>query len=212
MEDSVLGVVPTNADASFERLDSSTAGDLDVVLKECPTSTTTRGTFFQFLVASVEKNKRAIPAGLFDGVETRRWVSWGSYPLVDFIRLAGNAVRILHSDLSRGEGLRRLGWMAYPSFAATMAGRVVLIAFGDDADALMQVVPKAYAVTLPDATVTSKRIGKNHWEIGMRNAYNFADCYHAGVIEGGLRARGVEPVLKVRRYPHRCDIDFDVQW
>ena len=198
--------------APFSRPDFGAPIDVEAYLRACPASATTRGTFFQFVVESVEKEKRKVPDALFEGIASRRWVSWSSYPVADFMRLAINAAGIVHTGLPLGEGLRRIGWMAYPSFAATMAGRVVIYAFGEDLEALMMAVPRAYSVSISNATVTSHRSGASHWRVGMRDVYNFVDTYQLGVIEGAVRARGFTPQLQIRKGARKCDADFDVRW
>lgn len=154
----------------------------------------------------------SLPPALFEGVVGRRWISWSNYPLADFMRLILNASRLAYPKESLGEGLRQLGWKAYPSFAATMAGRVVIYAFGDDVEALMQAVPRAYSVSLSGASARVRRLGLGHWEVELRNAYNFPDCYHLGVIEGAVRARGITPEVRIRRCPRRCDLDYELRW
>lgn len=203
---------PTRPTSRFERPADEVQVDVDAHLRSCPTAATTRGTFFQFVADLVEREHRSPAPSPTHGLSRRHWVPWNSYPLADFMRLAVDAARLLHRDRPLGEGLRRLGRMAYPSFAATMAGRVVLYAFGDDIDAMMQAVPRAYAVSLSHAVASSRRIEPRRWEVRMQNVYNFADTYHLGVIEGALVARGVEPDVRLRKCARLCDIDFDVRW
>ena len=44
------------------------------------------------------------------------------------MHLVVNAARILHPKEAISEGMRRVGWLAYPSFAATMGGCEVQVA------------------------------------------------------------------------------------
>jgi uncharacterized protein (TIGR02265 family) len=194
----------------FERPVLNPRVDVDAHLRACPPTATTRGTFFQFLVDVVHDKRHR--ADIFDGVGSRRWVPWNNYPLIDFMRMAINVVRILHRERAVGEGLRSIGRMAYPSFANTMAGRVILHAFGDDIDAMMLAVPRAYAVSVSHLKVTSTRLGPRHWQVQMRDVFNFVETYHLGVLEGALLARGVTPNMQIRRHARPCDLDFDVQW
>jgi uncharacterized protein (TIGR02265 family) len=181
-------------------------------IRLCPASCETRGTYFQFVVDYVEGASGTAPPALFDGMTQRRWVPWSGYPLREFMRLAVNAARIASPDMPLGEGLRRIGWTAYPSFASTMAGRVVLYAFGEHIEAVLGTAPRAYAVSLPGAIVTSERLEARHWRIGMRQIYSFADTYQLGVIEGALLARGLTPMIAVRRHARPSDLDIDLRW
>lgn len=200
------------ADEAFRAPNLSGPIDVDACLRACPSSAETLGTYFQFAVAAVEKELGQIPETLFAGLERRRWVAWQRYPLAAFMRLAVNAAQIATPNLPLGEGLRRIGWMAYPSFASTMAGRVVLFAAGEDMDALFTVLPRAYDVSLTRGTARATRVGERHWCIELRDLHNFAGTYHLGVMEGALRARGVSGTVLVRSRPRPTDVDFDVRW
>lgn len=185
---------------------------IDAVLRACPRQLSTRGVFFQCICEQVREQRGLEPDGLFDGLSRRQWVVFQSYPLRDFIQLAHNAARLLVGVRSTGEGLRRLGWAAYPSFARTMAGRVVLYALGEELDDVLQVAPKAYEVALPGAFVTSRRLAARHWRLEMRDVYNFVERYQYGVLEGAIREHGYEPQIRLRQHARSCDVDFDVRW
>ena len=196
----------------FEPPDFAAPIDIDAQLQACPAIATARGTFFQYVSDLALKQTGTLPPGLFEGVSARRWTAWNTYPLTDFMRLAVNAARLAFPREPLREGLRRVGWTAYPSFASTMAGRVVVFAFGDDIDAMLQAIPRAYSVSLRGAEARSRRVGPGHWEVELRGVHNFADCYQVGVLEGAVRARGGSPRIRIRRLPRPSDLDLEVRW
>lgn len=202
----------TASTESFEPADFARAVDVEERIRLCPASNQTRGTYFQFVVDYVERATGRAPTSLFDGLTQRRWVAWSGYPLREFMHLAVNAARLATPDVPLGDGLRRIGWTAYPSFASTMAGRVVMYAFGEDIEAVLETAGRAYAVSLPGSNVTSERIEARHFRIAMRQVHSFADTYQLGVVEGALRARGLRPTLMIRRHPRPSDLDIDVRW
>jgi uncharacterized protein (TIGR02265 family) len=197
---------------NFEPPVFDAALSLEAYLHDCPAEATTLGTFFQYVYASLGVRSRADMEAACEGLSTRRWVAFKHYPLSDFIRLAHNTARIGHSGVSRGEGLRRLGRMAYPSFASTMAGRVVIFAFGDKLEDVLNAAPKSYRLALPRARVAVQRLGESHYNIEMRDAFCFPETYHCGVIEGCVQAYGFEPKIKLRRHGRGTDVDFEVRW
>lgn len=185
---------------------------LEAYVRDCPPEATTLGTFFQYVYASLGVRSRSDIEAACEGLTTRRWVAFKQYPLRDFIRLAHNTARLAHSAVSRGEGLRRLGRMAYPAFASTMAGRVVLFAFGDKLEDVLDAGPKSYRLALPRARVTVQRLGERHYAYEMRDTFCFPETYHCGVIEGCIKAYGFEPDVRLRRCGSGTDVDYDVRW
>jgi uncharacterized protein (TIGR02265 family) len=188
---------------------------LDAYLAACPSDATTRGIFFESVQKLVQSELGRIDDALYAGLETRRWswVQFKTYPLRDFLRLAHNAARMAFPRLPQGEALRRIGWQAYPTFAATMAGRVALFAFGQETGDIVTSLPKSYALALPGSRVSVHRLGANHARVEMRDVYSFAETYQAGVIEGASRTRGETRIqVLVARGSRICDVDFDVQW
>ena len=186
--------------------------NVDQYIRACPDDAVTLGTFFQHVRDVVIRKRGSAPATLMHGVPEHHWVPFLKYPLVDFMHLVVNAAGILHADQPLAEGLRRVGWLAYPSFAATMAGRIVLRAFGDTLEDVVRAAPKAYGIAVPSATVTVKNLGARRYIFEYRNAYNFVDTYHRGVLEGAIRAHGFDPKIEVRTERRLCDADFEGGW
>lgn len=185
---------------------------LDAYLAECPRTATTRGTFFEFVQKLAQKPNGEVDERLFEGVVRQRWMAFKSYPLSDFMRLAHNAASICFPGVPTGEGLRRVGWSSFTSFASTMAGRVVLFSLGDRLEDLVLVTPKSYALTLSGCDVQVAPHGPRHYVFEMRRVYSFADTYHVGVLEGAIQTLGFIPEVLVRQAAKRCDVDFDVRW
>jgi uncharacterized protein (TIGR02265 family) len=193
--------------------DFDRAVDLREYVDLCPPGATTRGTFLTHLCDHVRKEVGPFrSASIHDRVASRRWVPFGSYALTDFMKLAHSAAGLVHPSHPAGEGLRRLGWLAYPSFAATMAGRVVLFALGSRMEDVMESATTAYKVTLPEATVRVLRRASKHYRLELRSVFSFVDTYQVGVLEGAFRAHGIEPSILVRNGDRKCDADLDVRW
>ena len=186
--------------------------DVERYLKACPLDESTQGTFLQYIRDEVVKRVGSAPAKLFEGLPRERWLPFLKYPLRELMHLVVNAARILHPKEAISEGMRRVGWFAYPSFAATMAGRVVLYAFGETLDDVVRAVPKAYAVCVPEAQVTLTRQTERHFRIEFRGVHCFVDTYHRGVLEGAIWSHGFEPSLVVTPGPRICDADMVADW
>ena len=185
--------------------------DVERYLRACPPDATTQGTFFKFLREAIEKEFGADPR-LLTGLQNTDWVAFRKYPLREFMQLSVNAARIAHGQEAISEGLRRIGWLAFPSFAATMAGRVVLFAFGERLEDIISALPKAYSVAVPGTVVETEELGSRLYRITMRNVYNFVDTYHLGVLEGAVLKLGYQPRITVQVGARLCDAVFEGGW
>ena len=187
--------------------------DVDVAryLRLCPAGSTTQGTFFQFIRAEVEA-RCGTDARLFEGLARREWTAFKKYPLHEFMVLSVNAARLAYGEEAMSEGLRRIGRLAYPSFAATMAGRVVLYAFGDRLEHMVRALPKAYAISVPGTRLEVEELGPRRYRIVMCDVYNFVDTYHLGVLEGAILGMGHQPKISVHVDERHCDAVFEGGW
>lgn len=187
--------------------------DVDVAryIRACPADIMTQGTFFRYLRGAVEK-KRGPTDALFAGLARRDWTQFGRYPLRDFMQLAVNAARVMHADVAISEGLRRVGRLAYPSFASTMAGRVVLFAFGDELENMVNAIPKVYALTVPGSHVEVQMVAPAEYRFLYRGVHSFVDTYHLGVLEGAVLEMGFTPRISVLMGQRICDADFGGGW
>ncbi len=185
--------------------------DVERYVRACPSGATTQGTFFRFLREAVEKRIGPNPR-LLEGLRNTEWTAFRKYPLRDFMQLSLNAARVAYGRDALSEGLRRVGWLAFPSFAATMAGRVVLFAFGERLENVISTLPKAYAVAVPGTVVEIQQLGPRRYRATMRNAYNFVDTYHLGVLEGAALALGHQPRITVKLGERPCDAVFEGGW
>jgi uncharacterized protein (TIGR02265 family) len=186
--------------------------DLEGSLRACPREATTLGTFFQHVFSAT---LAAAPKGrerLLDGLGQCAWFPFKSYPLTDFMRLAYNAAAVSFAHLPSAEGLRRIGWMSYPSFASTMAGRVVLFALGKQLEDVVRACPHAYRHSLSLSQVQVTERSKRLFEIEMHGVYSFVDTYHCGVLEGAVLAFQRAPRVTVEPLRRRCDARFVLGW
>lgn len=188
------------------------APGLEAYLNRTPETATGLGAFFQSVLALVERRGAEDLERAMVGVASRRWIAFRQYPLRDFMRLAHNVSRIAYPKVSNGEGLRRLGHAAYPSFAATMAGRVALFAFGETIEDVLRASPKAYRLALPEATVNVRAMGPRKLHMELRNVCSFVDTYQCGVIEGCVRAFGLQPDVRIQVGPGLIDATYEVKW
>ena len=186
--------------------------DVAQYLEACPAEATTTGTFFQNVRDAVVKRTGSSSPALLNGVTTDRWTAFLHYPLRDFMRLAVNAAGILHPHEPLAEGLRRVAWNTYPSFASTVAGRIVLFAFGEKLSHVIQATPRIFAVTVPGMEVTPIENTERSSRMEFRGVYCFADSFMRGVIEGAIWSHGYEPNVTVTLRTRPSDAEFFACW
>jgi uncharacterized protein (TIGR02265 family) len=186
--------------------------EVERYLKACPLDESTHGTFLQSIRDEVVRHCGSAPAKLFEGLPRDRWVPFLKYPLRELMHLVVNGARILHPKQPLSEGLRRMGWFAYPSFAGTMAGRVVLFAFGETVEDVIRSLPKAYAICIPAADVAIKAHAGRHLHLDLRGVHCFVDTYHRGVLEGALWYHGFQPSVDVIAGQRLCDAELVADW
>ncbi len=171
--------------------------DVDACIARCIPAATAKG---MFLTAAAELGRRAAPSRMdqvFEGVTARRWMPFLEYPLRDTMRLIVNAGKLRWPHEPARERLRRVGWTAYPTFAESMAGRVLVGMTSKDLAGKFGAVTKAFSLSVSHARVTPRRIGDRHWHFDYDHVYCFLDSYHVGVLEGLVRAHGHEPGVRI---------------
>jgi uncharacterized protein (TIGR02265 family) len=152
--------------------------DIDAVVAACPAEATIRGMFFLDVVELLRQRQLPLP--------TRRYQSFGSYPLREFLGFAAEAVPRLYPGTSVREGLRRFGHTTCPTFRETMLGRVLFGTLGHDLGRILRLTANAYEASLHPGTAEIVELRANSAIIRLVDVYNFPDSYQIGVFEGGI--------------------------
>jgi uncharacterized protein (TIGR02265 family) len=173
-----------------------------------PSDATTKGMFFRALAEQASRSKSR---GAVERWVGRNHLSFRDYPMRDFMAFSVEAARAIFPGTPLGEGLRRLGKTAYPTFAASMIGRVIVGVFGDDLERIFSVAPRAYDVAIAPTRVRVKALGPRHFRFGYEDAFAFVDSYQVGVIEGAILHHGSTPSVRVHA-PSLASAIFDVRW
>jgi uncharacterized protein (TIGR02265 family) len=175
----------------FVEPDWSAPLDLESYLARIPTSDTIKGMFLSGLV------QVAAAAGhKLEGARDR-YIPFNDYPLREQAQLLAEAARVLSPDRSLRLGLRRLGRGAIYVWQQTTVGRVAWAA-AVDAPHVIEMYAKMYSVVYAGASMTIIDATPGAFILRAERVYSFLDSHHVGVLEGGLRERGIEATVKVR--------------
>jgi uncharacterized protein (TIGR02265 family) len=206
---------PVEATASIESdfLTPDFAGALDPepYLAVMPPDETCKGLYFTGVIDVVRRLAPGRDIDLFEGMQNRRFIAFRDYLLREHMVLTLNAVRLLYPRIPSREGMRRLGWLAFPSMVDSMIGRVVFGVLGRNPDSVMAAGPRAVDLSIKSGRATARKVGNNHFRYAFWNIYGFLDTYYVGVVEGALKAQGVVPRVRIAMSA-LTDAEMDVMW
>ncbi len=139
------------------------------------------------------------------------YIAFKDYPLVDHLRLLAKVAERLYPTLPLRSGLRRIGQQVFGTFAASLAGRVLLSMVGNDIEAAIHATDRAYQMSANTGRVHVLDYQSGIAHLRLEGIYNFIDCYHVGILEGGLTQLGVNPTVLWRPIASGCG-EFEVRW
>ncbi len=140
-----------------------------------------------------------------------RYVAFKDYPLRTHMEITAAVARPLFPDVSTREGLRRLGRLAFPTFASSMVGRVVVGVLGADLERILQVGPKVFELSLSHGRARSTHVGERHFQYEFTDVYGYLDAYYLGVMEGPIVHFGKRPDVKLH-LSSLSDGVMDIRW
>jgi uncharacterized protein (TIGR02265 family) len=171
-------------------------------IRATPSTATTKGMFFEHLAKMARKV----------GVECdARYVPFRDYPMREHMQLMLQYSAARYPGVPLREGLRRVGWEAYPTLMNSVAGRVIFTFASKDFGRALGLAPQAYKHSVSPGTVAVRVNGSRQVLLEFRGIWNFADAYQVGAVEGGCRAFDEEPRVLMRVHSD-CDVDILIRW
>jgi uncharacterized protein (TIGR02265 family) len=189
---------------SFTLPDTAAPLDLEERLAKVPATAMGKGMFVQ----SVADAAKAV-SGVAPG--RGHWVAFKDYPVRELLPILVECGRVVHPRVSPREGIRRLGQSAYPTFAGSTIGRVVLSIGGNNLVAALRQAPRAYAVSTTGTTLEIGSLDEGRAILKLRGAWDFPDSWHVGVFEGVLREFKKDGTVRLHTLS-LCDVDFELTW
>src|SRR5262249_9911315 len=127
----------------------------------------------------------------------------------EWISLLADAAPLAHPRALPREGVRRLGQRAYPTFAESTVGKVVMSVAGDNLLGALKLAPRAYAVS-GTARVELGEAREGYVMLKMREVWDFPE-WQIGVMEGALSAFGKRGKVRLRALTI-SSLDLEVEW
>jgi uncharacterized protein (TIGR02265 family) len=141
-----------------------------------------KGIALRSIVKEAEAQGKPLP-------EAPSYVAFKEYPFRESLALSLRAARHLYPELTRREGLRRLGHRAYGSFLESMVGRAMFGLPGMRIETFMKLSPKAYNIVLSSIKVALVSSTEDSALFSFRNFPIEMNGYEIGVFEGGFLSR-----------------------
>lgn len=163
--------------------------DVEAFLAAVPEGITVKGMFYTRLMDELER------FGFKRGPE--KYSAYRDYPMEGMLALELDAAKKLYPEEPIRNALRKLGWIAYASFAESMVGRMVFGVLDNNPAAIVRVAGKGYKYSMSRGRAETIESSDSHAIIRIVDVWNFSDCYQVGVIEGGLNHMGYECEMKL---------------
>ncbi len=186
----------------FVALDWNAPLEMNARLAAVPKDVTIKG---MFLLRALRQAKQR---GGFS--VKKRYTAFSDYPASEVLEVFLDCARHAFPNVTEREGLRRLGISAYPTFAETVPGKVLLAMTNLSWTSVLDFAPRAYA-TVGGARVSVEWQGERCAVVKLRDLWSFPDAYHIGVFEGAMREfeTGGTTRIHVRSF---CDVDLLLEW
>src|SRR6185369_8606397 len=142
--------------------------ELEDWISETPPEAAVKGMYVEALLSLLKRRGAAMPTD-------KRYFSFKDYPLRELMRLMVDAVEVLHPDVSPREGMIALGRLAFPTFTSTTIGKVIFSVAGNSWVRALNLVTKAYEVSIRPGTASVAEITETSARVELREIWNFGD-------------------------------------
>jgi len=179
--------------------------ELEAWISETPLEATVKGMYVDSLLSMLKRRGITPPTD-------KRYLSFKDYPLHELMRLMVGAVGVLYPDVSPRDGMIALGRLAFPTLVGTTVGKVIFSIAGSSWVRALNLVAKAYEVSLRPGTALVADLTETSARVELREIWNFGNSYQVGVFEGAMESFGIRGSVRAVTLRRRCDVDLLMQW
>lgn len=187
----------------FQPFDTRSPLELEERLRRVPKEAMVKGIFLQRIVDEAKSHSGK-------SIREAKYFPFKDYPFTEWMQVIVDGGLAAYPRVPPREALRRIGHGTFATYRESTLGKVVLSVAGNSIGATIPLVPKLYELTSARGThVVIARNDPGHCVVEMRDAWDFPDSYHVGVLEGGFLALGHTVDVRVHTISlSRCDIEF----
>lgn len=144
-------------------------------------------------------------------LDSTRYIPFRGYPLRLWLDHLARSARFAYPNLPVREGLRQLGRSMFPTFYASMVGKVIFSVAGGDLHRSLELYPKLWSVISDHASAEVAELTSRRVVIRQRNVWDFTDSFQIGSLEGGFSVFGQRASVRIATLSP-CDADFEITW
>jgi len=137
---------------------------------------------------------------------------FADYPQTLAQRLILECAQRLYPSERRNDGLRRVGWIIYPTLLTTMIGRVIFGSLGDDVPAVLRAAGRGFEVSLSEGRYEVLSLERRIALVRVRNFYLFPDSFLVGIFEGLFAHYGLADAKVTATLLGPYDADLRMEW
>lgn len=183
---------------------SGSPHDFDQWIADTPAHHTVKGMFIQSLIKAQERAGHKANSAV-------RYVGFKDYPLREFMRMMLDSSQVMFPKLSLGEALRMQGRLVFPTLPESMIGKVIFSVAGRDYPSALNLVTKAYEVSLSPGRAELVELGKKRAVVALHDVWNFAPYFQVGVQEGAMAYFNITGTVEAQMHT-RARIDLILKW
>ncbi len=186
--------------------------DLEARIRAASPQDTVRGLIFNALFDAVEEHLGKPAALALDPQQKGHRTDFFSYPVADFLRLAGAAADALEPRLgSTGEGLFRIGYRSVSNVFGSGVGATMLALSGKDVRRLLGQTASGYRATVSYGERKLEWVGERHARFHFQRDF-LLPRFHEGVFTAALDAvEAKEPKVEGRQVGP-LEAVYDLRW
>jgi len=170
-----------------------------------PEHATVKGMYIQAFLSTLDQ--RGLPRP-----NKQRYIVFKDYPLRDYMRMLLDACPELYPECSIREALKLQGRLVYPTLVSSTVGKVIFAIAGSDWNAALPLASRGWEISLKPGSATLLERTETSAVLALRDVYNFADCFQAGIMEGAMELFLVEGTVVPQPKRRVCDVDLVMHW
>lgn len=190
--------------SGFVPVDLRVVIDVNSYIKRVPRHAKGKGMFLMRLLE--ELDRRGIPRPT-----SERFLPFTDYPLQRCLELNVEAARLMFPTIPLSDGLRRVAWTSFDTFANSLIGQVLFGAVRHDVESILRLSSRALAYTTNVGTYELEVVRNRTAVFHVHDAYLFAEYFAVGMLEGVLRSCDCQGEI-LSRMDSQTSGAFYVRW
>lgn len=175
----------------FAPVDLKANVDVAAYLRRVPKHATGKGMFLARLMQELDRRGIARPT-------QERFLPFGDYPMQRCLELNAEAARLMFPFTPLSDGLRRVAWTSFDTFAASLIGQVIFGAVGRDVESILRLASRAMAFATNVGEFQLEMVRERTAVLHVQDAFLFGEYFGVGMMEGVLRSCGSDGEVLAR--------------